>query len=238
MVRNKGDKNFTIAEKNLLICMIKDYEVCDLPDYTMIEILSNRLGRKIKETSYYMLKNEANKNRPSPEEWLDNFVRFGLVDFYKKRIQEVELTQKYLIELYLHETRKKESDKESNNQNKILMNQLAKTIGENSKTIAELGIGPATIAKLLTLIPRELVEGELDYVQKHFNEMDKKKKTLFWSIESDSSLSKDEDVNVQEKIDPSKAPTALLPPIDKIEKTTNRSENEQEATAQSDQRIF
>ncbi|MDF0682481.1 MAG: hypothetical protein P0116_16105 [Candidatus Nitrosocosmicus sp.] len=184
-----------------------------------------------------MLKNEANKNRPSPEEWLDNFVRFGLVDFYKKRIQEVELTQKYLIELYLHEINKKESDKESNNQNKMLINQLAKTISENSKTITEFGMGSATIAKLLTLIPKELLQGEIDYVQKHFSEQDKDKQALFWSSETDSPLSKEEEKQ-QEKIEPSKAPTALLPAIDKIEKPTNQSENEQEVSAQGDQRIF
>ena len=37
----------------------------------MIEVLSQKLGRRIKETSNYILKNEADKSKLTPEEWLD-----------------------------------------------------------------------------------------------------------------------------------------------------------------------
>ena len=98
------------------------------------------------------------------------------------------IVQKHLVKLCLQEANKDEDNNESKKQNKQLMNQLAKTINDGSKMLAELGMSPIILAKVFTLIPKELIQGDLDYVNKHFNNMDKDRKFL-WS----GTLDTDED---------------------------------------------
>ncbi|MDN5847790.1 MAG: hypothetical protein L0H53_16115, partial [Candidatus Nitrosocosmicus sp.] len=212
--RNKGDKDYTKTEKEILISMINDYLMFRFTDVEMMELLSQKLGKNIGNTTFYRLKKEANKRKISSEQWLDNFVRFGLLDFYKERLEEITLVQN-ILKLYLNESNKKEDKEKDEKQNKQLMNQLAKTINDNSKIMSEFAVGPATIAKLLSMIPKQLLEGDQSYVENHFNNLDKNKKIL-WSGAPDESRN-DENNEKDIKLDPSKAPTALLPPIDNLE---------------------
>ncbi|MDN5846980.1 MAG: hypothetical protein L0H53_11980 [Candidatus Nitrosocosmicus sp.] len=229
----KGSKNFSEGEKKVLISVINDYEVCDLSDKKMIEILSQKLGRGIKETSYYALKSKTKKNKLTPEEWLDNFCRFGgIAEFYERRFQELLYVQRELIKLYADEANKKDT---VTKQNRTLMAKLAKTTSDNSKNLSELGIGsPVITAKLQSLIPKEILNGDLEYTEKYFEKMSKDEK-LLWSIDSDENKILEDAKKNEVKLDPSKAPTALLHPIDNLEekdKTTEVSDPE------DDQRIF
>jgi hypothetical protein len=70
-----------------------------------------------------------------------------------ERIEEVELIQKNLLKIFIFESEKKDYD---NKKNKFLMNQLAKTIVENSKVLAEFGMAPPILAKIKSLIPLEV----------------------------------------------------------------------------------
>lgn len=228
----KGSKNFTESEKKLLISIINDYEVVDLSDSEMMEILSQKLGRSIKETSYYALKNEAKKNRPTPAQWLDNFCRFGIVEFYERRFQELLYVQRAMLKLYADEANKKDTVKK---QNRVLMTRMIKTISDNSKNLAEMGTSPLIIAKLQSLIPKELLNGDLESIDKYFENMDENKKIL-WSIDSDSCNNNEEK---ELKVNPCDADTALMPPIPVEENQKGREgEGEKDATAQGDQRIF
>ncbi|MDN5845288.1 MAG: hypothetical protein L0H53_03335 [Candidatus Nitrosocosmicus sp.] len=240
MVRKKGDKDFTDSEKNMLISLINDYEVCGyFTDLEMIKMLSQKLGKNVGNTTFYRLKKEALKNKLNSEQWLDKFVRFELFDFYRKRIEEVKLVQKELIRLFAQEASKNENEKDSNVQNKQLMNQLAKTINDNSKILSEMGMGPPFLAKLQLMIPKELLEGDLEYTEKHFEKMDKNKKIL-WSVSSDEGKGVNNTENEEVNLDPSKAPTALLPPIDNLDdnKPTKKGSNSEEANDQDPQRVF
>jgi hypothetical protein len=232
----KGSKNLTESEKNLLISVINDYEVCNLSDKKMIEILSQKLGRSIKETSYYSLKNEAKKNRLTSEQWLDNFCRSeGIIDFYKKRLDELLLVQRTLLDLYADEASKKDVVLK---QNRVLIAKLARTISDNSKILSELGTSPIVLAKLQSLIPREVLKGDLEFVDKYFENMDKDQKKL-WSLSSDNGDEKENDEKEETKLDPSKATSAIFPPIDGIVNNKSpKGSNTKEATAQGDQRIF
>jgi hypothetical protein len=230
----KGSKNLTEYERNLLISVINDYEVCDLPDLKMIEILSQKVGRSIKESTYYSLKREAKEKRPTSQQWLTNFCKSdGLVNFYKQRFDETLFVQKELLKLYADEASKKDTDKK---QNRALVSKLAKTISDNTKNLSELGMSPIILAKLQSLIPSEVLNGNLEYVEKYFEDMDKDQKLLLWNDSDDSRNVKN---NAREEIrpDPSKAPTAILPPIDKkdIRKDGTSSET---ATSQGEQPIF
>lgn len=235
MSRNKGDKDYTKTEKEIIISMINDYQMFRFTDLEMMDLLSKKLGKNMGNTTFYRLKKEANKRKISSEQWLDNFVRFGLLDFYKERLEEMTLVQNILVKHYLKESHKKEDEKKDGKQNKVLMNQLAKTITDNSKIMSEIATGPATIAKLLSMIPKKLLEGNLPTVEDYFKNMKKEEKFL-WSVELGESEG-GEDTKI---VDPSKAPTALFPPIEFSvdNKSDKGSSSEEEATAQGDQRVF
>jgi hypothetical protein len=98
-------------------------------------MLSTKIGKKISETLFYRLKKVAKARRGESEEWLDYYARYQFVEFYRKRIEEVELIQKNLLKIFLIE-----SEKQEEKQNKFLMNQMAKTIAGNSKVLAEFGM--------------------------------------------------------------------------------------------------
>ena len=215
--------------------MINDYQMFRFTDLEMMDLLSKKLGKNMGNTTFYRLKKEANKRKISSEQWLDNFVRFGLLDFYKERLEEMTLVQNILVKHYLKESHKKEDEKKDGKQNKVLMNQLAKTITDNSKIMSEIATGPATIAKLLSMIPKKLLEGNLPTVEDYFKNMKKEEKFL-WSVELGESEG-GEDTKI---VDPSKAPTALFPPIEFSvdNKSDKGSSSEEEATAQGDQRVF
>ncbi|MGD9534131.1 MAG: hypothetical protein AB7V56_10215 [Candidatus Nitrosocosmicus sp.] len=233
MSRNKGDKDYTKTEKEIIISMINDYQMFRFTDLEMMDLLSKKLGKNMGNTTFYRLKKEANKRKISSEQWLDNFVRFGLLDFYKERLEEMTLVQNILVKHYLKESHKNEDEKKDGKQNKVLMNQLAKTITDNSKIMSEIATGPATIAKLLSMIPKKLLEGDLEYVENHFRKLEKDKGIL-WSVETGEN----KDENEETKVDPSKAPTALLPPIDNLNNKSPKESDSEEASAQGDQRVF
>jgi len=235
MARNKGDKDYTDSEKELLKSMIKDFEICKMSDHQLMDVLSRKMGRRIKASFFYRMKKEANKedNKLTTQDWLDNFVRFGIVDFYKARVEEALLVQKGLLGLYADESSKKDAVP---TQNRALLAKLAKAISDNSKNLTELGIGsPIIIAKLHSLIPKELLQGDLEYTEKYFENMDNNKKIL-WFEGSGKNL--DDEVKEVTNLDPSKAPTALPPPIDSSNNKLSKGSDSEEATAQGDQRIF
>lgn len=236
----KGSKNLTESERNLLISVIDDYKVCDLPDQKMIEILSQRLGRSIKKSLYYSLKSAAKKNRQSSEEWLDNFCKYGgLVEFHKQRLDESLFVQKELLKLYADEANKKDT---ITKQNRVLMSKIAKIISDNSKTMSEIGIGSSIIlAKLQSLIPKELLQGDLKYTEKYFDSMSEKEKIL-WNYDGGrrgpSSSMVDNNNNV---VDPFHRKTALPPPIHDQEENDNGSSGGTQSTSgdpEDEQAVF
>jgi len=157
VVRKKGDKDYSSREKQMMVSLINDYSLFGSTDDEMIDMLSVKLGKlnneKISETLFYRLKKEAIKKRGESGEWLDYYSRFHFVEHYRRRIEELELVQKNLIKIFVIESEKKEDDIKKN---KFLINQLAKTIAENSKTLAEFGMALPIIAKIKSMIPLDM----------------------------------------------------------------------------------
>ena len=106
------------------------------------------------------------------------------------------------MKLYADEANKKDS---VTKQDRVLMTRLAKTISDNSKNLSELGMSPIILAKLQSLIPKEILNENLEYIDRYFENMDKDEKIL-WFGESG------EDENVQNNkiektmLNPSQAP--------------------------------
>jgi len=63
VARNKGNKDYSKSEKQLLISLINDYSLFGATDSEVIQMLSTKLGKKISETLFYQLKKEAVKKK-------------------------------------------------------------------------------------------------------------------------------------------------------------------------------
>jgi hypothetical protein len=50
VARNKGNKDYSKSEKQLLISLINDYSLFGATDSEVIQMLSTKLGKKISET--------------------------------------------------------------------------------------------------------------------------------------------------------------------------------------------
>lgn len=168
MVRKNGDKDYSAREKQLMVSLINDYSLFGATDEEMIKMLSIKIGKKISETLFYRLKKEAIQKRGESGEWLDYYSRYHFVEHYRRRIEELELVQKKILKTFIDET-----DKQEEKQNKFLINQLAKTIADNSKTLAEFGLAPPIIAKIKSMIPLDIndvsknKDQNLDYKEKY-----------------------------------------------------------------------
>ena len=137
MSRNKGDKDYSKSEKQLLISLINDYSLFGTRDHEVIQMLSKKIGKKISETLFYRLKKEAKAKRGDSEHWLDTYVKYQYIEFFRKRIEELEFVQKTLLQALVDEK-----------QNKPLINQLSKTIAENTKTLGSFGLAPPILSKI------------------------------------------------------------------------------------------
>jgi hypothetical protein len=63
MARNKGYKDYSKFEKQLLISLINDYSLFGATDSEIIKMLSTKICKKISETLFYRLKKESVKKR-------------------------------------------------------------------------------------------------------------------------------------------------------------------------------
>src|SRR4051794_27392674 len=105
-------------------------------------MLSDKTGKKISETLFYRLKKEAIAKRVESEAWLDYYAKYQYIEYYRKRMEDLEFVQRTLLKALIEENGKKE------NPNKLLIKQLSKTIAENSKTLAEFGFAPPLLSRI------------------------------------------------------------------------------------------
>jgi hypothetical protein len=116
VARKKGNKDYTQREKQMMISLINDYSLFGASDDEMIRMLSLKLGKdnnkKISETLFYRLKKEAKAKRGESEQWLDYYARYPFVEFYRKRMKELELVQRKLLKVLAEETEKSKNQQD------------------------------------------------------------------------------------------------------------------------------
>jgi hypothetical protein len=83
------------------------------------------------------------KKRGESELWLDYYAKYQFIEYYRKRVEELELVQKTLLQVLVEE-----KEKEKEQQDKTLINQLSKTIAENTKTLGSFGLAPPILSKM------------------------------------------------------------------------------------------
>jgi len=151
VTRQKGNKDYTQREKQMMVSLINDYSLFGASDDELIKMLSIKLGKenneKISETLFYRLKKEAKEKRGDSDQWLDSFVKYHYVEYHRKRIEVLEYVQRCLLKLLAEET-----EKGREKQDKTIINQLSKTIAEISKVLADFGTAPPILSKISNLI--------------------------------------------------------------------------------------
>jgi hypothetical protein len=141
-------KQFTKEQRHMLIKSIIDCDLFGLSDKEGMKYIEDKTGRPISLTSYQRYKKIA-LNDNSASAWIDNFVRMGFVDHYRKRIHEMETLQKSIYrELNLELSKKPEE------QNKKYIIALSAEIRQNNIHLCQLGMGMPIIAKM-----KEKIEG-------------------------------------------------------------------------------
>ena len=92
------------------------------------------------------------KKRGESEQWLDYYARYQYIEYYRKRMEELEFVQRKLLKALIEETEKSDNQKD-----KSLINQISKTIGENSKVLAEFGMAPPVLSRIKNLISENYI---------------------------------------------------------------------------------
>ena len=77
-----------------MISLINDYSLFGATDNEVIQMLSDKIGKKISETLFYQLKKDAIKKGGESEAWLDYYARYQSIEYYRNRMEELEFVQK------------------------------------------------------------------------------------------------------------------------------------------------
>ena len=99
----------TPNQKNSSISLINDYSLFGVHDDEIIQMLSIKIDKKISETLFYGLKKEDIARRGESEQWLDYYAKYQFIEYYRKRMEELEFVQKKLLKALIEETEKKEN---------------------------------------------------------------------------------------------------------------------------------
>ena len=109
-------KRYTKEQKHLIKQCIIDADIMGLGRAESITYVKSRLGLDDKtsfsEGSYKKYKTETLLSDETNVEWITYYARQGFVEFYRKRIQEMEMIQKETFKQWLVETNRPDSQKD------------------------------------------------------------------------------------------------------------------------------
>ena len=104
-------KNFTKEQKHLIKqCMI-DADIMGLSKHETIDYVKGRLGLDFSEGSYKKFRFEMLTDDENSVQWISYYARQGFVEFYRKRITEMEMIQKETLKQWYNELNKPDSQK-------------------------------------------------------------------------------------------------------------------------------
>ena len=152
-------KRYTKEQKHLIKqCMI-DADIMGLGKLETIAYVKGRLGLEdnkddddktsFSEFSY----NKYRKDTLSDEtnvQWISYYARQGFVEFYRKRIQEMEMIQKETFKQWIWETNRPDPQKD-----KKLILDLVAELRANNQHLASLGMVTPIIATIKNIIDKK-----------------------------------------------------------------------------------
>ena len=143
-------KRYTKEQKHLIKQCIIDADIMGLGRAESIAYVKSRLGLDEKtsfsEGSFKKYRAEALSDDNNVN-WISYYARQGFVEFYRKRIQEMELIQKTTFQQWVYETSKPDSQKD-----KKLILDLVAELRANNQHLASLGMVTPIIATIKNIM--------------------------------------------------------------------------------------
>jgi hypothetical protein len=141
------NKNYTKEQKCLIKqCMI-DADIIGLGKQETIKYVQSRLSLDFSEGSYKKYRSEILNGDESNVQWITYYARQGFVEFYRKRIVEMEMIQKETFNQWYIETNKPDSQKDKN-----LILKLVAELRANNQQLTSLGMVTPIIATIKNII--------------------------------------------------------------------------------------
>lgn len=142
-------KRYTKEQKHLIKqCMI-DADIIGLGKFETIAYVKSRLDldeKSFSEGSYNKYRKEILSDETNVN-WITYYARQGFVEFYRKRIQEMEMIQKETFKQWLVETNRADSQKD-----KRLILSLVAELRANNQHLSSLGMVTPIIATIKNII--------------------------------------------------------------------------------------
>ena len=128
----------------MLYNLVLDCETYRLSEEEAKEYVRKRTNGKIElsHVQYYRIKRHIHSD-PEIQNWFNHFTRIGFVIEHRKRIEEMELLQKTLLQEYY-----KELEKPKGKGDKVWLLKLSERIESQNKRLSELTLGNPIIAKI------------------------------------------------------------------------------------------
>jgi hypothetical protein len=143
-------KNFNKVQKHLIKqCMI-DAAIIGLNKSETIAYVKSRLNLDFSEGSYKKFRAETLNNDHGDDsnvQWISYYARQGFVEFYRKRISEMEMIQKETFKQWYIETNKPDLQNDKN-----LILKLVAQLRTNNQQLTSLGMVTPIIATIKDMI--------------------------------------------------------------------------------------
>jgi hypothetical protein len=141
------NKNYTKEQKHLIKQCMLDADIIGMGKYETIEYVKSRLDLDFSESSYKIYRSDILNDDESNVKWITYYARKGFVEFYRKRIVEMEMIQKETFNQWYIETNKPDAQK-----NKNLNMKLVAELRANNQQLTQLGMVTPIIATIKNLI--------------------------------------------------------------------------------------
>jgi hypothetical protein len=133
-----------------------DADIMGLGKYETIAYVKSRLrldnNPKFSEGSYKKYRAES-LNDESNVQWITYYARQGFVEFYRKRIEEMEMIQKETFKQWVSEKSKPDSQKD-----KRLILSLVAELRANNQHLTSLGMVTPIIATIKNIIDKDKID--------------------------------------------------------------------------------
>ena len=163
-------KRYTKEQKHLIKQCIVDADIMGLGRVESIIYVKSRLGLDEKttfsESSYKKYRADVLSNETNVQ-WISYYARQGFVEFYRKRIAEMEMIQKETFKQWSVETNKTDSEKD-----KKLILDLVAELRANNQHLASLGMVTPIIATIKNIIDdnKDKIDNASRFIQHHPNQ--------------------------------------------------------------------
>jgi len=162
-------RRYTKEQKHLIKQCIIDADIMGLGRIESIAYVKSRLGlaeKSFSESSYKKYRAEALSDDNNVN-WISYYARQGFVEFYRKRIQEMELIQTNTFQQWLYETSKPNSQKD-----KHLILDLVSQLRANNQQLASLGMVTPIIATIKNIMDnnKDKIDNTSRFIQHHSNQ--------------------------------------------------------------------